>query len=190
MMRRQTPPRLPPEKAVRERLRKKKTKASCGSKNHRRQPANGLQALSIVDHIEKVDDGTFRLPVRGERFFDCVPVESLERKTFESNTYYKIGIYTGNEVSLVKTDNPNAALNKWANWFGSISRNRHFRFALRCLVVAGCSRRQLISIMRIRDLKMRGNYLSFKKNIIKYSFSFPKNVREAASSLSSKSVKK
>jgi len=183
-MSRRKPARIPAEKSASDSLRKKKGRATCATKRHRRQAANGLRPLSVVDHVQRESDNKLTLPVRIERFYECrEDISSLRRVEPKSRVYHQIGIYSSNELCLRQTSSATAALNKWSRWFGRISRNRHFRFVLRCFTVAGCTNHDFRSLMRIRDLSTRGLNREFKKRIIQFSFKFPSEVREEASVL-------
>lgn len=186
MTNRRAPARLPREEAPRANLKRKLFKASCAAKKHRRTPANGSQALALVDHFQwSAEEGKITLPVKREGFkmYDCDVVHALGRKSAKKDTYWKMGIYSGNELCLRTVSDPIPALNKASRVFGNISRNKHFRFALRCITVCGVSPRQFKSLVRIRDLYTRGLRRQFKKHILNYVFCFPAEVREAASSL-------
>jgi hypothetical protein len=184
MMCRKKPARKPREPEARKRLSRKKTRANRSTRKDRRQAANGLRPLSVVDHLVAQENGTFAVPVKGQCFYEpSTTVRDLGSFTPHEGTYYQLGIYSRNELCLRETTNPNAALNKAAKIFGPIARERHFRFALRCIVVEGISRRRFKSLMRIRDLAVRGNNRSFKKHIKRYVFGFPEKTRELASEL-------
>lgn len=184
MMCRRKPARKPREPEARKRLSRKKTRANRSTKKDRRQAANGLRPLSVVDHLVVQDNGTFAVPVKGQRFYEpSTTVRDLGSYSPSKGTYYQLGIYSRNELCLRETPNPTAALNKAARLFGPIAREQHFKFALRCIVVEGISRRRFKSLMRIRDLAVRGNKRSFRKHIIRYVFGFPKKTRELASEL-------
>lgn len=184
MMCRSKPTRKPRDQETRKRLSRKKTRANRSTTKDRRQAANGLRPLSVVDHLVVQENGTFAIPVKGQRFYEpSTTVHSLGSFSPQKDTYFQLGIYSRNELCLRQTSNPNAALNKAAKLFGPISRERHFRFALRCIVVEGISRRRFKSLMRIRDLSVRGNNRSFRKHIKRYVFGFPEKTRELASEL-------
>jgi len=109
--------------------------------------------------------------------------ESLSRNQIRKDfpKFNQFGIFIDNFLSIRRTNNHISALCKLMKLFGFISKNKHFKFVLKCFVLGGCSPQDFKSLMRIRDIYIRGHYLPYEKAIKRFIWSLPRVIREATS---------
>jgi len=170
-MRRSKPSRLPSDEKLRGSLSLKRQKANVRAKGWRRVDLHG-SGLSFVDHLQ-IEGGQIKTPVKpgSVRFYDLDrEILPLETQKPAPGRFYQLGIYSSNELCQVQTNNGRAAVNKSARMFGKISKQKHFRFVLRCMAVSGITLKQFRSLMRIRDIYVRGYYRPYKKHIQMFLF--------------------
>jgi len=190
MLRRHNTPQIPYE--VRKKVLLKRRRAEKKSKlSSTTRPGKGskitamFKSPSLVDQLRK----DFTVPVKQVRYYPAMEsreVYPIERVNFVNKmpnhpaVYVKYGIYSGNELCQKLVPNRDSAYNKAVKIFGKISKERHFSFILQCIILSGMSRKDFKSLMRIRDLYVRGLYHEYKKNAIKFAFSLPCEVRRTA----------
>jgi len=142
---------------------------------------------TLIDHVQR----DFSVPF-GRKMIG--PVPALERVLYKpvalygSPAEYKIGkrfLYlesVNNTLTFRSTEKWTKAFNKLCKAFGSISRNRHFRFVLKLMSLFGSNQSDIRNVVRIRDLWLRGSR-KFRKAIFSYIWSFPGELLKLASSL-------
>jgi len=142
-------------------LRKcKRARKTCKS---RRFKKSRLSTPVVIDHVRR----DLSLPVQGmiKPSKEGV-VGMLRRQPKEQfgDCFFQYGFYIRNYLSYKETDNYRAALNKVSRLFGSISRERTFRFILKVLIVTGMNPDDFKSLMRIRDIWVRGRMAQYYKS--------------------------
>jgi hypothetical protein len=142
---------------------------------------------TLIDHVQR----DFSVPF-GQKIIG--PVPALERVQYKPSALYghsaeyKIGkkflylVSVNNTLTFQSTTLWTKAFNKLCKAFGSISRNRHFRFLLKLISLFGANQSDIRNVVRIRDLWLRGSR-KFRKAIFSFIWSFPGELLKLASSL-------
>lgn len=106
---------------------------------------------------------------KGERFFDATEnrrISPLARLPTSYKGFQKIGIYSSNTLCAVRTRFIDRAINKATRFFGiDPKEDSHWAALLRCIVCSGLNAADFRSVMRIRDLKIRRKYRSYRKAV-------------------------
>jgi hypothetical protein len=174
------PSRLPPEK--RENLLRKKRRSKESQRGSHRQPGRVVRK-TLVDLLED-NEGKITLPVQPTKqiFRDCAEVLPLQACR-DYTKPKRLGIYSSNELCLAQQGDFRSSVNKMIKIFGPVAvRNKRFKFYLKCIAVGGVSTNQFRSLMRIRDLWVRGHSDSFNKSINRFIFGCTSKEQRAAAS--------
>jgi len=153
---------------------RKSRKAKAKAKPPRKRGGDPSR-IYLVDQVDKdlTLASRYRKPVR--KYYDCDrSTTSLTRLPKGGNGYAKLGIYSDVELSQVITPSFGSAFNKASRIFGLISKDKHFSYALMCVSVCGMNAHDFRSLMRIRDLWVRGCRTQYKKSIINFSYCLPR----------------
>lgn len=99
----------------------------------------------------------------------CLPPKRKVRAR-PSKTYYQLGIYSENQLGQKPVVNILSCWRKNCKVFHT-AKDKHFRFALLCGSVASFSKRTIISLNRIWDVKLVQGYSQYLKRINHFIFS-------------------
>lgn len=117
------------------------------------------------------------VPVKSVRFYDAnenVRVALPQRLPLGYKGYFRLGIYSANTLTYVRSRRQGACNNKHARFFGiDPKKDKHWAALLRCITCCGLNERDFRSVMRIRDLKVRGKTRAYKRAISRWIAKLP-----------------
>lgn len=115
---------------------------------------------------------------KGQRFFESSEkprVGPLARLPTSYKGFQKIGIYSSNMLCAVRTRFIGRATNKSAKFFGiDPKKDRRWAALLRAIACSGLNAADFRSVMRIRDLKIRGKWTAYCKGITGFIHRLPR----------------
>lgn len=133
----------------------------------------GLNRPALVDVL----NADFSLPVkRREKFYEAPErhiISDFQRNPRTYRGYNKPGIYSSNDLCMVRSKKFNHCFNKTMKIFGISPKDRHWVALIRCIVCSGYTRKDFRSIMRIRDLKFRGKLRAYRGAVTSFIAHLP-----------------
>jgi len=115
---------------------------------------------------------------KGERFYDSSQnrqIANLCRLPTTYKGYQKLGIYSSNTLCTVRSRFIGRCFNKASRFFGiNPKKDRHWAALLRAVVCCGLNATDFRSLMRIRDLKIRGRKTTYRKAVTGFIARLPK----------------
>jgi len=159
-------------RAARRRANRARKKARKRAGLQWERPTNGNQCLADCVRNDLTID------VRHQRFFDSsenTRVGRIARLPLQyTRGYFKIGIYSANTLTYVRSRKMSSCTNKMAKFFGiDPKKDRHWAALLRCLVCTGMNPSDFRSVMRIRDLRVRGKYRTYRHALTSFIAQLP-----------------
>lgn len=173
------------------RARRKKRRAAYRRSNRARKKARkraGLQWKRPARGVRCIADtleADLTIPVKHQRFYDSsenARVGRIARLPLQyTRGYFKIGIYSANTLTYVRSRKFASCTNKMAKFFGiDPKKSKHWAALLRCLVCSGMNPEDFRSVMRIRDLHQRGKFRAFRGAVTSFIAHLPpSHVRRA-----------
>lgn len=137
----------------------------------------GRSRPALADLVSR----NMRIPVRfPNRFYEAdntprvFPLSRIPKEDYQSY-YMKIGIYSSNELTWVRCSTRMSAYNKAYKFFGkNVAKTKVWRCLLHTIITTGMTRRDFKSLVRLRDLYIRGLYREFRRRCANFIFSLPK----------------
>jgi len=115
------------------------------------------------------------------------PLLTTKYTLVDNQGCYRFMLTTGT-IRMFRDRRPwTSAFCKLCKIFGPISKDRHFRFALKYITFAGASAKDLYKLVRIRDLWLRESR-KYRKAMCSFNHSLNKDVRNYICSLPKKKV--
>lgn len=135
----------------------------------------GLGSVVATTQIYSRERGLFKTPREIFRL-DCGLEENKRR--FFAGAYCRFGLYIrGRFQVVIDNGNPWSGFNKLAKLFGVVSKNKHFRYILKVITFCGMTKGDFKSLLRIRDLWMRGKTRAFYRSATNFAFCLPRNAK-------------
>lgn len=171
-------PKGDPNRRRQQRRRKRRAAKKARRRGGSGYVPEGLHAL--VDTLNR----DLTVPVRHVRFYDACEntrISVPQRLPLSYKGYFKLGIYSANELTYVRSRKQRSCNNKLAKIFGiDPKKDKRWAALLRCVACCGLTKQDFRSVMRIRDLKVRGKWRSYKKAITGFIAKLPARHRERA----------
>lgn len=151
-------------------LRRKVRHHKGGGKSHTKKP-------SVSDQIDR----DFRVPIKVHAPREPHGAVELHRlPSSDFGIYAKVGVYSSDgEVLMKPTNSYTAALNKLSRWFGPVAWKGSFRRILQIIVVCGFNRDDFKSLIRLKDMWVRGQQ-AFPKMARKFANCLPLAAKQHA----------
>jgi hypothetical protein len=146
-------------------------------------------ASAMVPHLVDLPFGDLTIPEKS--VIKIGPVRPLRRyvRSVKSKVLYEPDEQRSETVFVLRNVNNTLtfetrpekdwvkAFNENCKAFGPVSRNRHFRFYLKWLTFFGANKKDFGSVMRIRDLWIRGSQ-HYRKAMIKFNMALNNDLVE------------
>lgn len=131
------------------------------------------------------------IDVKSTRFYDSFEnkrVDCISRLPLNyTRGYFKLGIYSDVSLTYVRSTKMAPCINKMSRFFGiNPKKDRHWVALIRCLVCTGMNPGDLRSVMRIRDLKVRGKVRKYHAAISSFIARLPSVHRTRALTVSTR----
>jgi len=143
--------------------------------------------LYPVDLINRQFERVYRSKVVVRHF--CPSIRDLQRLSLpiicnKPSVFAQFGFYNKSR-KLQMRDTPSfySAFNKCRKLFGTITKEKAFRFLCKVIVVSGITYKDFKSIMKIRDLWYCGKQDAYRKSVRNFTHRFPKLALEFVISL-------
>lgn len=131
----------------------------------------------IPDVVDLIRPG-FKLPVKRKLNKSEEGLTLFRRIPREVNKFAKVEVGNNGQLLMKLETEFKPCFYKLVRWFGALAvRSKIFRYCLKRLTICGYTYRDFNNLMRIRDLWKRHKLSQFRKSVLHFIFSLPRDSR-------------